>query len=166
MATYQVLSWQDFCHQLIETGDLDPVYIMLHRAQLDERLLKSWLLAYWCFYSCDTASRIADEPTTLNDARDYWYKFELALKSKWPRGAERRHYRGNTAQLSFQDLKKFGNPEEIVDFMVKGPTFHEIQQRVKLFYGFGPWVTWKIADMAERVFLQGCSLSLAYVFRV
>jgi hypothetical protein len=139
-----ILSWQKFGAALLDTGDLDPIYIMLYKAKLEPSLLKRWLLAYWCFYNSATATRIAE-------GRDFWQQCQLAYDEKWPRGAERRHFRGETCLKSLESLRKFGPPEFIVDYLATSRTYAEVEQKVGMFYGFGPWITWKIADMLERV---------------
>ena len=45
---YKRLSIENFGSHLLLTGDLDPVYIALHRCGLDFEVLSKWLVAYWC----------------------------------------------------------------------------------------------------------------------
>lgn len=159
--TYPILPWQEFGRQLIESLDLDPVYVMLYKARhakhdaIDDVLLKRFCLAYWMFYSCDTASRIAEDD-------NFWKGCVLAQLEKWPRGAERRHYRGDTSSKSIKQLMSIpAPPEGIVDYMTKGNTFEDIQRNLQNYYAFGPWITWKIADMAERVLGKDIDFSAA-----
>ena len=56
MKTSTPLSVYDFGAQLLETKDLDPVYVMLHEADLGKPTLYRWLIAYWAFYHCGTAA--------------------------------------------------------------------------------------------------------------
>src|SRR5690606_6511443 len=90
----------EFGYDLVQTGDLDPVYIVLYNSDLSVEELRRWLLAYWCFYDMGTASWI-------NSSRFYWTRMEHAARSKvYPRGKERRHFRGNSAIKSIADLKQ------------------------------------------------------------
>ena len=143
----------EFGRKLLETNDLDPVYVVLWGAQLPEDKLKKWLLAYWCFYHVGTASWIADH-------RDYWQAMELAAGSKeWPRAHERRHFRGKNATNSVAFLKSLGVVElfarllEPINSTPPGIPLKTIMERVKTWVGFGPWIAFKIADMLDRLAL-------------
>lgn len=134
-----------FGRVLISSRDLDPIYVMLHRADLDPDTLKRWMLAYWCYYSAGVASFIAESP-------DFWNSMWRAHNEKWPRGAERRHFRGEVSLKALSCLRSTeATPEQIVDHMTGAPDLAGIINRVQEFSGFGPWIAWKIADMAERV---------------
>jgi hypothetical protein len=138
-------TWQQFGTALLDQLDLDPVYVMLHTAQLEESLLQEWLLAYTMFYDCGTASRIAAAP-------DFWAACLQAYTEKWPRGAERRHFRGQQCLDSIRDLLFFNaDPAEIVKYWSVPRTFSGVAARVQQFVGYGPWIAWKVADMLERV---------------
>lgn len=140
-----VMTPQCFGQVLIGSGDLDPIYIMLHEANLDSNTLKRWLLAYWCYYSAGVASRIAE-------SSDFWGDMWQAHNLRWPRGAERRHFRGDVSRKALVCLQSTGTtPERIVDHMTGGSDLSGIINRVQQYSGFGPWISWKIADMAERV---------------
>lgn len=85
---------------------------------------------------------------------------------RFPRGAERRHFRGQNAIDLVSDLRR-KYPRAPEDFVlgVSGPSFGVISKRVQLHVGFGPWIAFKIADMLERVFeypvdFSNCALSM------
>lgn len=154
------LSCYDFGRQLLETNDLDPVYVLLHGAKdyfHSDDLLKPWLLAYWCFYHVGTASWILDQEEY--NGLGYWEGMMTAAKSKdYPRSAERRHFRGQNAIKSVEYLEKRGlnglfdslilatrlNPQYTVSVGV-------VIQYVQRWVGFGPWISFKVADMLERL---------------
>lgn len=147
---YVRLPWQQFAVQLVETGDLDPVYILLHRAGLPGDVLRRWLLAYWCFYNAGVASFIAEHPSS-----DFFNVCRRELASA-PRGFERRHFRAENAKKCIKWLEEFGDPEQIVDWIAEPETegvitFTGVSERVQQMYLFGPWIAWKIGDMLERV---------------
>jgi len=157
---YKTLSIKDFGLQLLETQDLDPVYNVLTQLDWDQDKVKRWLLGYWCFYHCGIASWLSD----FED--QYWFDHacnlvlnqqggcpvEIPASDVWPRGKERRHFRGKKALDALQYVSmEFKRPEAAVDFMIASDTLEGITERVKTVPQFGPWIAFKIADMAERV---------------
>lgn len=174
-----------FGDALLRTGDLDPVYTAIHKANLDARTRMRLVLAYWCFYHLGAAARMAEAKTEAA----YWGLFREAVENKtkpdgtkpWPRGAERRHFRGDNALAAYQDLvvtKGYRRPEDAVSGLLglRGPrngnvrgagdlTFRSVSDAVQTHVGFGPWIAFKIADMAERVLglpvdFSGCELGI------
>lgn len=135
-----------FGERLLETNDLDPVYVMLWGAQLPDPVLKRWLLAYWCFYHVGTASWIADTPV------GYWDRFVTAAGSKeFPRCHERRHFRGEKAVKATQWLSTQG-VAELFDLILNGPhLLQDVMEVVQKWPQFGPWISFKMADMLERL---------------
>lgn len=161
-ATYPVLSLEDFGAQLIRTQDLDPVYVALQKARLERKVLERICLAYWCFYHLGAAAKIAEAET---DA-EYWRLMtEAALNvsrpdgtKPWPRGAERRHFRGQQAVTAMHELVvKYKNAAQAVAGFVgvqttpSGYTYNGVAKAAQSHRGFGEWIAFKIADMAERV---------------
>lgn len=72
----------------------------------------------------------------------------------WPRGSERRHWRGAQAQDTVTYLRdKYRHPEDVVLYWAKGgnSSFSSITDRIKEIPRFGPWISFKLADMLERV---------------
>lgn len=165
--SYEKLSIEIFGRHLLESGDLDPVYIVLHEMQMPEEQLHRWLIAYWCFYDCGVASYLSEFSLT------YWdVMMEAAINTtptpigtRWPRGKERRHFRGQQGIDAMQELmqKYPNNPTDMVKRIVDGgdPSywelangkliFNHVSERVKTHRGFGPWIAFKICDMLERV---------------
>lgn len=139
------LKWVDFGGQLICTDDLDPVYVMLSQSNLPTSVLSKWLVAYWCFYHSGVASRIAE-------SKDFYNEMYTACEEKWPRAAERRHFRGDNALRGIASLKLHGTPERLVEKLCAPPyTFESLATRIGEWEQFGPWITFKIADMLERI---------------
>lgn len=139
----------EFGEELLRTNDLDPVYVVLWNANLEPNTLKRWLLAYWCFYHVGTASWIADhklEPF-------YWEGMERAAASKeWPRGSERRHFRGQASVKSVAWLKEKRMWPLFNWFQVhRVTTLPEVMGYVQSWYLFGDWIAFKVADMMERL---------------
>lgn len=148
---YKKLSFVEFSKALLTTFDLDPVYVMLHEAKLKRSALEKFCLAYWCFYHSGVAAYIASKPT-----RQFWYFMQQAQNDKWPRGTERRHFRGEASQKAIDYMCYYGTPHQVVRLMLTGNDYETVASNVKTFPLFGPWIAFKIADMKERVFGEPC----------
>lgn len=142
-----MLNVTEFGKQLLDAGDLDPVYAMLWDAQLEPDLLDRWLIAYWCFYHAGTASWIA------RNEEGYWARFLMAAASKdYPRCHERRHYRGENAMKSATWLSECGVPCLMNPIRDKPKwTAKALIDYVRTWVGFGPWIGFKVADMVDRL---------------
>lgn len=146
------ISCVEFGKQLLKTNDLDPVYVLLHHSDLSLSEMKQWLIAYWCFYHMGTASWIMDDP------RKFWSRFEKAAGSKeYPRSSERRHFRGENARKSYEYLRQ-RTVDGLWEDLRGKETCDEVMRAVQLWVGFGPWISFKVADMLERV----CGLPIAF----
>lgn len=167
---YSILPIEEFGRELIVSGDLDPVYLMLNKADLDLATKARWCLAYWCLYHCGSASAIADD-----DGADFWNNLNSAALNEgrvWPRGKERRHWRAANAYQSFLHLKDryaedpsafalaFPEPENPEDSI----PFSEVSEWVRTHVGFGPWMAFKVGDMLEQCFGVPIDFSEAEVF--
>lgn len=146
-----------FGRTLFETGDLDPVYVALNGAQLSQEQLHRWLVAYWLFYSAAFAGWASER-----SGGSFWQALGEAAENttitpvggRWPRGAERRHFRGTVAPKAVSMLqKRYGaNPGGLVDYLASGDlTVAAIMARAKEHYLFGGWIAFKIADMLDAV---------------
>ncbi len=145
--SYQKLDVVQFGRELIDSGDLDPVYVMLHGAGLDRDILRRWLLAHLLFYHPGVASRAAEPVgTAFHDV------LAQAQREMWPRGSERRHFRGAAADKALAHLRKwFPRPERAIEHPESAGTFGEVTRRMLAWPGFGPWAIFKAADLIERV---------------
>jgi hypothetical protein len=153
---YERLGIIKFGKTLLETGDLDPIYIMLHDAKLPQPLLKRWLLAYWFFYHAGVASKLA-----RYKGQEFFEQAQemAAVGVKTPRGAERRHFRGEACLKSLRYFaKKYEKPESAINHIIRRAKddnknkVQDVVDFVRLEWPlFGPWIGFKIADMLERV---------------
>ena len=142
----------EFGKQLVETGDLDPLYIMLTAARrkrvIDEVQLRKWCLAYWMFYHSGVA-------TAMSEAPDFWRAVAAHVAvPAGARGTERRHFRGQKAIDAVKWLRvRYPDPLDAVFHVIpsKHPMFAEVSARVTVWPMFGPWIAWKVADMIDRV---------------
>lgn len=144
---YPLVNWLDFSINLLKKFDLDPIYVILTNTTIPENVLKRWLLAYWCYYSAGTASHIAEQPDFYAAMRQ-----KFSGEGQYPRGHERRHFRGNDGWKAIEYLEQFGAPEKVVDHIYTGAMdYQSVAGRAMQFKLFGPWIAWKICDMGERV---------------
>jgi len=168
--SYERLPIRVFGDHLLFSGDLDPVYVALTGVDWHWKTLYQWLIAYWCFYSCGFASWVAGK-----DGRDFWGHMIIAAENKtlapcgdrWPRGRERRHFRGEQGISTVRDLARvYGDqPYDMVRVILNGaPDYREVTRRVKDHRGFGPWISFKVADMVDRVVGQRVDFDEAAVF--
>lgn len=161
---YKRLNPIAFGHTTISSGDIDPVYIALTSMGLSQEQLGRWLMAYWCYYHCGFASYASEFE---GDA--FWaVLFEAAQNTtpapdggRWPRGSERRHFRGQQALNALTDLKAaYGNAPERMALVCaaldqytpeENRPFEAVSRAAKGHRGFGPWIAFKVADMVDRV---------------
>lgn len=153
--SYSHLEIEEFGHHLIDTCDLDPIYLALTNVGVDAVQRRRWLVAYWCFYHAGVACYMSER-----EGADFWQAMMVAAENKeptpfgerWPRGHERRHARGAQGVNMVAALAKtYGEkPEDMVEACI-GPTCGEVVQKVQSHYLFGPWIGFKVADMLERV---------------
>lgn len=144
---------REFGKALIQTQDLDPVYVSIHGARLPKPQLRRLLIAYWCYYHLGAAAYISEQEGSafwdamMTAARN---EEETPVGGRWPRASERRHFRGHTSINSVTALSKAA-PESWVQRLEKLNTEVEIMEEVRSWPFFGPWIAFKAADMMERV---------------
>lgn len=174
MSGKERMSIETFGSYLLRSRDLDPIYVMLSSAKAQGLLtfeqLHNWSVAYWCCYHAGVASFLAD--THRSDVM--WEGLQDVAENhsrRWPRGTERRHFRGANAVNLIADLEsKYPKPSDLVRYLADGMmpndaipttpfpmshckprTFKVVAERAQQHVGFGPWIAFKIADMLERV---------------
>jgi hypothetical protein len=165
--SYARMPIEAFGRFLLESGDLDPVYVALRRWDQKLAVTYRWLLAYWCWYDCGVASWIAE----AQEPEDFWRRMGKAaandqptpLGGRFPRGHERRHARGKQGIEMVSRLRaQYPNPEHFVGHLCTvppGTLCSEIAKHVRSHYLFGDWIAFKVADMAERVLSVPVSFS-------
>ena len=170
--TYRRLGIREFGEHLLTTNDLDPVYVALveNKERWATEKLDRWLIAYWCFYDCGVASWLSEK-----EGRNFWTHMMTAAINedpapacgRWPRGRERRHFRGKLAINACVDLEhRYGAvPESMVREIVQGaPSYEAVSTIVQRHRGFGPWIGFKVADMIDRILGVHVDFTEASVF--
>jgi hypothetical protein len=161
------LSLEEFGKQILQASDLDPIYTMLANSNLSKSQKRRWCAAYWCFYHAGAASYLSEQ-------NDFWPAMLTAglnekptpINTRWPRSAERRHFRGVACIKALTCLAaRFPQPEWMAEtFERQAPSFHKVRDRVMEQPLFGPWIAFKIADMLDRVLNTHVDFSEADVF--
>lgn len=161
---YERLDVEDFGRKLIESGDLDPVYIILDDVEWEWTRLCRFHIAYWCLYHVGASAYISER-----DGNNFWDLLEAAASNinddallttarppvgdRWPRASERRHFRGQKAVDAVRQLRmEFPEPLHMVNRIIsKAPSYSAIRKTVCEFPQFGDWMAFKVADMIERI---------------
>jgi hypothetical protein len=146
-----------FGEALIRTRDLDPVYCAVVDAGLKRAHAERLLFSYWCYYSLGASAWLSD-----HEGASYWAQSRVAaenvlpspLGGRWPRGAERRHFRGQKCVDAIDWFSARGTPEQHVEDLLLNPTVEEVISFSKGWPMFGDWVSFKILDMCERCLLE------------
>lgn len=173
---YPRLDIKTFGDHLLTSGDLDPLYIALHKAELPTARLGRFLVAYWCLYHVGLAAWLADR----EGEAFFEHLLEAAANNvaapvgdRWPRGSERRHWRGQQAISSALELQAnyFHQPEAMVASIARTTPgggrellFQTVAGRVKAHRGFGDWISFKVADMLDRLDIVKVDFDQAAVF--
>lgn len=138
----------EFGRKLVESGDLDPLYIALYEAGMSREKLCRWLIAYWCFYHAGLCCWICER-------KDFFGTLVQVAEtgSTYPRGTERRHFRGDMSVKSTTKLgEQFNSGQSMIKWLGEGgPRATGIMKRIKSLYGFGEWISWKVPDMLDRL---------------
>jgi hypothetical protein len=134
---------------------------MLHQAQLDRDQLYRWLFAYTFSYSAGVVSYLSE---FKGDA--FWEKAMIfahntepsPIGGRWPRGRERRYFRGDKCVKAMIEMKQtFGTPERAFEVFAEpnhdgSPlTCPQVMSRVQTLPLYGPWIGFKVADLIDRV---------------
>lgn len=160
---YPRLSIEVFGKHLLDSLDLDPIYCALWGMKIKGAFaagqLERWLIAYWCFYHAGVACYLSELSggafwQAMHAAAENEKPTPAPVQGRWPRGHERRHFRGGQAVRAVTDLAgTYGPMPESMVFrlLAAGPRYADISARVREHRGFGPWIAFKVGDMLERV---------------
>lgn len=171
--SYEKLTIEEFGGHLLNTNDLDPIYLALYDMRSlgywEKGQLARWLVAYWCFYHAGLASYLCEFK-----GQSFWQMMQVAaineqptpLDGRWPRGSERRHFRGKAGITAVRELsERYREPEKMLYFIGTGENdYKSVAKRVKMHRGFGPWMAFKVCDMLDRVLQWQVNFDQAAVF--
>lgn len=175
--SYERLDVVDFGRTLIQSGDLDPLYIALNRSQLEPSAVKRFLVGYWCTYHVGQSAWLAEK-----EGQKFFNALNVIAMNttpspvggRWPRGKERRHWRGEQATKSALELNnRYKHAEEMVDYVSRNRgedivytslPFATVNRLVQEHRGFGDWIAFKVGDMLETCLGVPVSFQEAEVF--
>lgn len=146
---YETVDVYEFGRRLIDEDDLDPLYSMIHESRLTPADKAKYILSYWCFYDTGTAA-------CLTDSKSYWGEMGRAASTAiYPRGGDRRHYRGQAAIDSVKQINGLGKSAfDLLNYLsLNGELTYlgDTMGRIMEMRGFGPTISFKAADMLERL---------------
>lgn len=156
---YPRLGPVEFARQLIQTGDLDPIYVALNGAGYDRDQKLRWLCAYIAFYHAGVACFMSE-----HKGIDFWSwmtkaaenTWETPLGTRWPRSSERRHFRGRQACWAISDWVercRDGQPEAMFSYIAGcnpgGDTLERTMDRAREYRSIGGWAAFKCADLVD-----------------
>ena len=145
--TAERLGVAEFGRILVESGDIDPLYFALVGTRMPRAQLARWLVCYWCYYNAGLSCWASEQ--------EEWTVLDKIARggTDYPRGSERRHFRGAFAVESVRRLREqFTDAEEMLEWLVAdGYRATAVMARIKGLYGFGEWIKWKVPDMLERL---------------
>jgi len=123
----------------------------------DRDRIQRYMLAYWCFYNVGSSWYLSEY-----EGSDYWNRMRIAaantpdnpapIGGRWPRGGERRHFRGQKCVDAVDWMSgRYPKPEIAVQSLAGLRTLKEVENAVTQWPMFGPWIAFKAADMLERI---------------
>lgn len=151
---YERLTMEAFGRHLLETGDLDPVYIALNKSNLSSVQRNRWLTAYSAFYHCGVASYLSEY-----EGMEFWQAMDVAAANevpapfgRWPRGSERRHFRGQQALKAVSDwASRYGQyPQDMFTRIAgEGGPYGLVAGRAMEHRSVGNWLSFKMVDLVD-----------------
>lgn len=159
-----VSNWRQLADLLITTDELDPVYPFAVRlGEKEGRMFQTrFLTAFFMFYDLGGALDAAK----ASDDESFW-DYIRANYAALPRGKERRHARGELGKQYVKNLSARGKPSQIWSKLY-APTYSELVLNIAHEFegcGIGPYFTWKLMDLFDRVLGQPVRLNKAEVDR-
>lgn len=138
----------EFGRRLIETEDLDPVYVAMYRAKLARIEIVRFTVAWLMYYHTGLGCQIAESPRMFSRM-----VYIAKHNDGFPRGSQRKHHRKEPAVKSALDLRKrFKTGNECLQWLIAGEsTAREMFFRVCEWVGWGPCMAWRVPDIFERL---------------
>lgn len=154
MRQYERLTIEVFGAHLLRTGDLDPVYLALNRSGFEQAQRLRWLSAYAAFYHSGVACWLSEQagPAFWEAMAAVAANAECPVGGLWPRGHERRHFRGAAAGAGVADwaAKHPVAPEEMfITIAGRGGPFQAVADRARSYVSIGVWLAFKCVDLVD-----------------
>ncbi len=143
---YKRLSIIEFGRQLLETNDLDPVYVALWNAKFTRIDRCRFILGWMMYYHCGLACWLMEQKSLLGGI-----KYVAEHDKEFPRGSQRKHHRKEPALKCYQGLRQFKTATGFIGWCAEaGPRARAVYNRVISLPGWGPCFGWRIADLIDR----------------
>lgn len=149
--------WTNFARSLVETGELDPPYVLMPKAGdlYGDEWVERFALHYFLFYDLGGAARCAYDTTP------FW-SYVTNGYHLFKRGTSRRHFRGDKGRGAIKTLAWHGEPGDLFAAMYQ-PTYAGLVHHLSdNFSGceIGPYFAWKLMDIYDRCLGRPVSLSI------
>ena len=121
-------------------------------ARIEGEQLARLLIGYLFFYHLGVAAWLSDRPDFWDAALEAARNETLSpLGGRWPRGTERRHFRGQKAINAIETLARRFTPTEMVEQLKLAGDLKAVIETVNRWPMCGDWAAFKLADLMERV---------------
>lgn len=142
------MSIVDFGKSLIESEDLDPVYVALHNSDLSEDDIESFILAWLMYYHVGVACEIMQDDDIMESMM-----FVAEHNDEYPRGNQRKHHRKQPAMNCILDMiDKCDDAAGFASWCLSGGvSARSIFGKVCELVGWGPCMAWRVPDLYERL---------------
>ena len=133
-----MLTFESFCQQILNTGDIDPDYLFYRNARktLGDENLFDLIHIKLCVYKTESELLIK-------------YKSKKFDEIKY--GAERNKAK-HTAQQTYQNIKRFHAKHNVHEFrdLTQNKNYTAFNRLVTQIKGIGSWASWKYADILNK----------------
>jgi len=145
------MSMKTFARDLVLTGELDPMYIMMRRIDNYDKKVR-FVTHFFLFYDAGGAAKCMESQVRFWDYVTNGYPL-------FKRGTERRHFRGENGAKAIKILSALGNLDNMWD-AIYGVNLKIMAGKQIPGSQIGPYFQWKAMDILDRVFGDEVLLSL------
>lgn len=133
-----MLTFENFCQQILKTGDIDPDYLFYRNARkkIGDENLFDLIHIKLCVYKTESELLIKYKGKNFDEVRY---------------GAERNKAK-HTAKQTYQNIKRFHAKHDVNTFrdLTKNKNYTAFNRLVTQINGIGSWASWKYADILNK----------------
>lgn len=159
MSTIPTRKIREFARITVETGDLDPMYVLIDNMYNENGRwwTSNFVLHFFLFYDAGEAAVAAKE---CDKGVGFW-KYVTDNYCGFRRGTERRHFRGDKGLVAIDKLSKLGDPIDVLNALYRSD-YSSLVKNLDNFKGcqIGNYFAWKLMDLFDRGLGRPVSLSL------
>lgn len=154
--------WLNYCHAMVTTLDLDPVYSGMRGAFLSQEITRdqfdNFMVSFALLYSLEESCKIVEMNLPTNELWKYLIDNYETLK----RGRARRFFREKKGMNCLNYLvEHFETSTQFIEEMYD-PCYEKMAEKFAKVPSFGPYFTWKWLDLYDRVYGMECKITLDY----